>query len=522
MPKYTDPSTGKIITSDVELTSDELEEAFGAVANSSPMVGVSQPQQQGKSVTGFIGNALSDTGNVVRGVFDLATNRGEPILSDKGPIMGLINMAKGGGQALLGSYMPNLFPQYAQMDTPAIKSAMTAYAPIGESILNPSGIPERIVNYAYDKPISTALNISAGAGALGKVAEAGNLARTASVLGTVSDVTNPINAVTSPLAKAYNAMRGVTTVEDAINYGINKGIRPSVETQRSFPKMQSYQQKAQQAVNAIIENKNSLQLTDEFGDLTNKLPENLHQFSQAIDQTKRGIFDRYNQMAKNAGQTGTIIDLNPIAKELNSVANNKVLMDISPSTVKYARERIKSLGKRGSYTVEEAQEAIQYLNSGLDAFYKNPSFDTASKAYIDSLIANRMRKGLDGVIENAVGTGYQELKNQYGALKSIERDVNRRAVVDARKNNKGLIDFSDIFSGSEVVRGIVSMNPASVGAGVAARGIARLYKMRNDPNRVIKKMFETVENPPQSVSGTGVGMVGNIMYQAEKRGEGRE
>jgi hypothetical protein len=293
-------------------------------------------------------------------------------------------------------------------------------------------------------------------------------------------------------------------LSSAITNGIEKGIRPGVGGNKTYAQSQGYMAKAQNAVKTILENKDNLVLTDEYGEVTGQLPQNLKQFSQAIDQTKSEIFNRYNEMAVKSGERGAQVDLTPIADELATVANNKVLQDSAPEVAAYAKKRAEaykptpstdgiSTSTDRAYTAEQAQNAISIFNQSLDAFYKNPSYDTASRAYIDSLIVNNLRKGLDNAIEQATGPGYQELKNSYGALKSIEKDVARRSIVDARKNAKGLIDFSDIFSGSEVVRGLLTMNPAAVGTGVAAKMISALYKLKNDPNRVVKGMFEKAD-----------------------------
>jgi hypothetical protein len=97
------------------------------------------------------------------------------------------------------------------------------------------------------------------------------------------------------------------------------------------------------------------------------------------------------------------------------------------------------------------------------------------------------------MITRATGKEYQQLKNAYGALKHIEGEVAGRAIVDARKNIKGLIDFADIFAGAEVIHGIIALNPALVGKGVAAKVIAATYKRLNNPNRMIKSMFSEAE-----------------------------
>jgi hypothetical protein len=436
----------------------------------------------------------------------------------------------------------------------------------------------------------------------------------------------------------------VKAADRMIDYGISKGIRPTVAGKSTFGQTEKYAEKAREAVKTILANKENLNLTDEFGELTGKTPRNLREFSQAIEKTKQSVFAQYDAMAKQAGEAGAEVKLAPVAKELKPLLENKALIDNSPDTVNYAAKMMEIYGKRGAYTTEEAQDAISQLNQKLEAFYKNPNPNDIHKAKVDALIANNLRKSLDNVIEKnhyvaettlsdfkkirknpvklkefiaekipsdfegAVGIRglspqendpvnlknsrvwvnnyrldktlpgtstvgisknwskmsesekikavkyaaervgfypneggiaivkganagkgsdvgeliissakiahkwenpinnkikkmlhpdlegkYQELKNKYGALKSIEKEVNQRAIVDARKNVKGLIDFSDIFSGSEVVRGVLTANPATVATGAAAKGVAAWYRYLSSPNRHIKNMFEGLE-----------------------------
>jgi len=301
------------------------------------------------------------------------------------------------------------------------------------------------------------------------------------------------------LAKGYAASKLAPELLDqklsnVVTKGIEKGIRPSVGSTKTAGMTKQYFTNAKDAVKSIVENKNSLVLMDEIGEkITGRLPENLKQFSEAIAQTKGNIFKEYNKMAVKADAAQVTVDLTPISEELNIIAKSKILNDLAPDVAKYAQSRAENIIARGTYTTTEAQEAISVLNNSLGAFYKNPSYETASKAYVDSLVVNNLRKSLDNVIENTVGRGYQELKKSYGALKTIERDVNRRATVDARKNLKGLLDFSDVFSGAYAVHGIITMNPAVLGAAGAAKATVRLYNWLNNPNRIIKSMFSDAE-----------------------------
>jgi hypothetical protein len=115
------------------------------------------------------------------------------------------------------------------------------------------------------------------------------------------------------------------------------------------------------------------------------------------------------------------------------------------------------------------------------------------KAYVDAMIANNLRAGLDGEIQFATGKEYAPLKQKYGALRMLETDVTKRAIVDGRKNIRGLIDFSDIFSGSQLVSGVLSSNPATIGGALTAKFISGVTKYINDPNRIVSNMFSKAE-----------------------------
>lgn len=280
----------------------------------------------------------------------------------------------------------------------------------------------------------------------------------------------------------------------AIKKGMNKAIRPSVIKKSTSGQVGKYFKQAESAIGEIVKNKDNLKLVSDTGAPVEGLPKTLYQFSQAIEQTKRNIFAEYDSLATQSEAAGTIgIDLTKTADKLKPAMNNKVLKDLSPETIKYAEMRAESLKGRGNYTALETQEAIQMLNQTLEQFYRDPSPDMKGRALIDSVIANDLRTQLDSVIQETTGKEYSVLKKKYGDLKAIESDVTKRSIVDARKNNKGLIDFSDILSGSQVITGMMSKDPVSFTAGMGMKGISKYYKWLNDPNQIVKNMFSEVE-----------------------------
>jgi hypothetical protein len=272
----------------------------------------------------------------------------------------------------------------------------------------------------------------------------------------------------------------------------NKGIKPSVVGKSTAKQLSDYNAKVVDAVKTIVENKNKLNITDEFGENTGNLPENPRQFGQAIEQAKQEIFNQYDTLAKSAGEQGATVKLNGVVDELNKLATDKVVSDLHPELAKYASDRATALKVRGSYTTGQAQTAVQNLNRSLESFYKNPSYETASKASVDAMIANNLRTGLDDAITNVKGEGYAELKSKYASLKTIEKDVNKRAQIVARKTTGGL-SFGDVFSAEEVVRGLATMNPQAIATGVGVKAATTLWKYFNNPDRYIASMFKEAD-----------------------------
>ncbi|NCX94589.1 MAG: hypothetical protein EBX40_07930, partial [Gammaproteobacteria bacterium] len=299
-----------------------------------------------------------------------------------------------------------------------------------------------------------------------------------------------------------------------IDKGIEKGIRPSVVGKKTAQQVNAFKQDARTAVLAITKNKKALSFANDVGESVKGIvPRSLKEFAESVDQTKKTIFKKYDSLAKKAGEAGARVNLAPVAEELKKVGADKVLNDLYPEVVSYAEKRAETLAKRTAYSAEEAQTAIKHLNESLQAFYRNPTFESASKAQIDAMIANNIRSSLDDVITSATGEGYSALKKVYGSLKAIEKDVAHRAIVDARKNVKGLIDFTDIFSAGDIIAGVATMNPAQIAKGGVQKAIATLYKKINDPNRTIKNMFQGAEKylqrkessfAPKSMTGKGV------------------
>jgi len=297
-------------------------------------------------------------------------------------------------------------------------------------------------------------------------------------------------AVSGPAVKAAGVLKGAVTplktvekldsmIDSAIETGIKKGIRPSVIGKQNASQVQKYYDNAKMAVRDIIQNS------------PENLPSSLEDFSKAVLDTRKGVYSQYSTMAQTAGENGAVVDLTPIISKMEELGGSPKLRRVNSETADWL------LGKANEWkklptTIDptEAEDIIASLNSSTKSFWKNPNYNDTGKVAMTEGITKQLRSATDDAINAYQGPGYQELKNRYGALKNIEKEVTDRATIDARKNLKGFFDISDIASAGEFAYGLAKMDPASMVAAVTMRGMKNYLKHLNDPNRIIKDMFE--------------------------------
>ncbi|MFA5377346.1 MAG: hypothetical protein WC455_16465 [Dehalococcoidia bacterium] len=304
--------------------------------------------------------------------------------------------------------------------------------------------------------------------------------------GAAEELTNIAGDAARLTARAPEVVE--RNLDAVIKTGIEKGIRPTVVGKRTSTQTDRYFGRATDAVKNIIGNSKNLSLTDSTGNVSGGLPKSLKQFAESIDQTKRSIYQQYHQMATTAGDQGAAFNSTPILKKLDTVAQD---LKHNPQVRKYAEDLKAEIAELHGQSPEIIEARIADLNNSLGGFYEGRV--SKAKARVDASVANQMREELDANIMNAVGPGYQDLKNSYGSLKAIEKEVNHRAIVDARKNIKGLVDFTDIFTSGEILTGVLTMNPAMVARGGIGRGVKEYIKHLNSPDRIIKSMFSEAD-----------------------------
>lgn len=311
---------------------------------------------------------------------------------------------------------------------------------------------------------------------------------TVALKGAVKPITKLAAKVFSPIEKK---------AEVAITEGIEKGIKPYFSSTAKPGVREAYMERASEAIKTI--NEYRPKITGEDGIDVVRNPENRRELLEALDQAKGKLFEEYDTIAKQAGEAGAQFDAAPAVSKLQKISQD---ISYNPQIREYAAKLVTEIGELQGQAPKVIQERIKDLNQQLQGFFLGRV--DKMKAQVDASVAQLLREQLDNQIEAVGGQGYQALKNKYGALKTIEKDVARQVAVEARKNVKGLVDFTDIFTGGDLIGGIATMNPALFARGLAGKGIKEYIKFINDPNRYIKNMFKAVEKLPIKKLESGI------------------
>ena len=249
------------------------------------------------------------------------------------------------------------------------------------------------------------------------------------------------------------------------------------------------------AIDQIVDNSSALKLTDAAGNAEKPgtLPRSLRQFSEAIDQTKTHLFQKFDALAQQTGQMGVVIDLRPIVGKYREIANDPVVASQHPSFAADLMRKADALERHGADTPSQMQKRIKLINNEWSSFYENKQ-----KALGDVFepIAAMHRELLDSAISNATTPGYQALKHQYGALRSIENDVTAATSRELAKKPGLLNRMADVATTHQVLMGVATLNPTLLASAGATQISKAAVKYLNDPNRAIERLFQRRAFPP--------------------------
>jgi len=274
----------------------------------------------------------------------------------------------------------------------------------------------------------------------------------------------------------------------------SRWIKPSSAWIKSTSAQEKIYDDAMDAVETIIWNKNNLRyVTQDWEEIYWKLPTNTREFAQALEQSKRDIYNQYNAITQWAWEkieinTEWLIDeLLKLKNDKAAMLGNQWLENAIDSWLNWLKE-VKSL------TPSQVQQKMQEINKKLEAFYKNPNPNDVSWNSVDALVKNWLSKEMDNAIETALwnSSEYEALKRAYASLKTIEKDVNHRAIVSWRQSPNSLVDsIADISSAENIIDMLTS--PTAWLKVLWKQALKKYIKSSNSSDNMVKKLFEKAE-----------------------------
>lgn len=290
---------------------------------------------------------------------------------------------------------------------------------------------------------------------------------------------------------------------------IERSIKPTVKWKQNVADYNKFIDDTLDVTDYMSKNKDLLQYTDDAWNVIKwELPTNLKQTSETLWWLKKNIYDQYNAIAKQAGDAGARVKLDKVYQQLDDLERN-VSQNIANPETKWIIEKFKEALIQNSddlwtISIEDAQQLTQDYNKMLTAFFKNPNINDVSKnsiiASMNKWVKDAINESIDDVIDagiknwSSASRQYSALKSMYGKIKTIEDEVAKRALVDARKNIKGLDQtLLDSFAGGEITDAILTLNPSKAAKAGVIKWIQSYYKYLNNPNTNINKLFKLVD-----------------------------
>ena len=275
----------------------------------------------------------------------------------------------------------------------------------------------------------------------------------------------------------------------------SKWIKPSSLWVKTTTAQEKIYDDALDAVESIIKNKNNLKFTNANWEVIEwQLPKNVNEFAQAIDQTKKEIYKEYSSIAKEVWDEVRVW-VDELTEELLKIKNDKAALLWNPELEKAVNNWLKWLSEIENLSVEQAQRKIQEINKKLDAFYKNPNPNDVSSSSVDALVKNKLSESLDNAIENNLWKSeqYAALKKAYSKLKTIEKDVNHRAIVSWRQAPNSLVDSIADISSMDSLIDILSWNPVWAVKALWKQALKKYIKNSNSSDNLVRKLFEKAD-----------------------------
>ena len=216
---------------------------------------------------------------------------------------------------------------------------------------------------------------------------------------------------------------------------------------------------------------------------------------QAAQLAKRDIWQQYQQRLGPASQSA-VIDGNQIADAMVSAIDKRTAVQ-NPSLV--ARVQATADTYRQPIPLDVAEDFLQSANKDLNTYYvknkvsrqvaENDPETASTVAEAEALRAQLYQK-----IDEVTGPGAAQLKQSYGALTNMEKELYGRKLVADRQNPESLSEqLSTVRGAGKIAKGVLTMSPGDVVEGAQNIAVSQALKARNTSDAMITRAFKNAQ-----------------------------
>lgn len=217
---------------------------------------------------------------------------------------------------------------------------------------------------------------------------------------------------------------------------------------------------------------------------------------EAAQAAKKQIWQQYQARLGPAAAQGLTIDGNQIADAMMQSIDNRTAVQ-NPGLV----ARVKAIADtyRKPMNLGDAEDFLQSANKDLNSYYaKNKVGQQVAQndPEISSTVAEAgaLRQQLYSKLDQVSGPGAAQLKQAYGSLTNVEKELYGRQLVAARQQPESLSQQLGTIGGvGRIAKGIVTMNPGDIMEGTQNIAVSKMLKDRNSSDSMIQRAFEAAK-----------------------------
>ena len=232
---------------------------------------------------------------------------------------------------------------------------------------------------------------------------------------------------------------------------------------------------------------------------------------QATPQVKTKLFQTYSEMAQRAGDKGasfTPEDWKTVISDISSMKKNAT-SDTKNAVDSLIKDIRTNYGKDEFTQFENVDEFLQQLN-------RSDPFSGAAKGETAGRASRTIRGIIDRKIEATTGEKYQAVRNQYAAVKSVEKRLEQLAKKAAAKGGSqmsGMSRMMERFGTVDAIAGLLTHGTSEMIRGLGLIGTSEIASFLKSDSTALRTIFNYLNSAGKVAGPSAIGTLGKSTLQ---------